>query len=131
MSIFNMNNVRTSTYCLHFTSLHNILQLLLISVDCKTNMHYHYIITLGQNFSTMDDGQKSDISMPETHVLGEETRQTPPTLIETKLTVQNKDMTVNLVSKISVGKSEDLFLVSKLADPFLQCLNKLQSDLHK
>ena len=79
----------------------------------------------------MDNGQKSDISMPATVVISDQTMQTQPTVIETKLTVEYRDLTVKLESNISVGKSKDLFLASKSAEPFLQCLNKLQSEVRK
>ena len=79
----------------------------------------------------MDDGQKSDISMPATVVISDQSMQTQPTVIEMKLTVEYRDLTVKLESNISVGKSEDLFLASKSAEPFLQCLNKLQSEVCK
>ena len=79
----------------------------------------------------MDDGQKSDISMPATVVMSDQTMQTQPTVIETKLTVEYRDLTVKLESNISVGKSEDLFLASKSAETFLQCLNKLQLEVRK
>ena len=79
----------------------------------------------------MDDGQKSDISMPATVVIGDQSTQTQHSFIEMKLTVEYRDLTVKLESNISVGKSEDLFLASKSAEPFLQYLNKLQSEVHK
>ena len=63
----------------------------------------------------MDDGLKSDISMPATVVISDQTMQTQPTVIEMKLTVEYRDLTVKLESNISVGKSEDLFLASKSA----------------
>ena len=90
-----------------------------------------FIVNRKWNYSTMDDGQKSDISMPATVVISDQTMQTQPTVIETKLTVEYRDLTVKLESNISVGKSEDLFLASKSAEPFLQCLNKLQSEVCK
>ena len=79
----------------------------------------------------MDDGQKSDISMTASVVISDQSMQTQPTVIEMKLTVEYRDLTVKLESNISVGKSKDLFLASKSAESFLQCLNKLQSEVHK
>ena len=90
-----------------------------------------FIVNRNLIYSTMDDGQKSDISMPATVVISDQSMQTQPTVIETKLTVEYRDLTVKLESNISVGKYEDLFLASKSAEPFLQCLNKLQSEVRK
>ena len=47
-----------------------------------------------------------------------------PTVLETKLTLRDKSTTLKLSSKISVSKSEDLFVATKTNDSFIPLFKK-------
>ena len=48
-----------------------------------------------------------------------------PTVLETKLTLRDKSTTLKLSSKISVSKSEDLFVATKTNDYFIPLFEKI------
>ena len=47
-----------------------------------------------------------------------------PTIIETDLTLEGKNVTLKLSSKVSVSKSQDLFLATQANCPFVQLFDK-------
>ena len=47
-----------------------------------------------------------------------------PTIIETDLTLEGKTVILKLSSKVSVSKSQDLFLATQVNAPFVQLFEK-------
>lgn len=79
----------------------------------------------------MADGSTSDISTQSTHIIDDGLLQEPRTVLETEFTVEKGDTKLKISSKISVSKSQDLFIATKSVEPFIDSVNKFLSETKK